>query len=160
MTLTPEIQKHILSIIEMVNPECFVVEMRLKKSGQSILLIRVDTDAGIQLEECMKISRAVGKWLEESDPFQFNYTLEVTSPGVGEPLLLKRQYKKEVGRRLRVILKDVAVVEGTLQAANDENIILSLDPPKKKKKPEDPPIDLEKSIPYDAIKEAKVVIMF
>lgn len=155
--LTPELKEKITAIISEANPEVYIVEMRLKKSKRSVLAIRIDTDKGIILDECTRISRAVGNWMEEADVFDFEYSLEVSSPGVGEPLLLPRQYKKEIGRSLRVILKALSVVEGKLLDATETHIQLALSTGKKLKKGEEPKV---MEIAIEDIKEAKVIIVF
>lgn len=157
--LSPEIQQTIENIIQTANPDVYIVEMKLHKGGRSVLLIRVDTDNGVKLEECIDLNRKVGKYLEDADIFDFEYNLEVTSPGVGEPLLLPRQYLKEIGHRLRVILSaDASVIEGTLASANENNFTLTLDI-KKRKKGDKSIIETEKTIGYSEIKEAKVVFL-
>jgi len=158
--LTQEIQEKILEIISETNPDIYVVEIKFKRSKRSVLLIRIDTDNGISLEDCIAVSRKVGRWMDETDIWDFEYSIEVTSPGVGEPLLLKRQYYKEVGRDLRVINVHATVIEGELVEVTDDYIALQLVPPKRKKGVEVNPADLITKIPFADIKEAKVLVSF
>ncbi|MBX7243446.1 MAG: hypothetical protein K1X92_17030 [Bacteroidia bacterium] len=152
-----EIKDKISDIILSVNPEVFIVEIAIKRQKKAILLIRIDTDNGIKIDECITISRAVGKWLDENEPFDFEYNLEVTSPGIGEPLLLKRQYLKEIGRKVRVISKKGEVWEGKLSEVMDTEIQLELELPKKKKKGEPEP-ETHKVISLSVVKEAIVIV--
>ncbi len=157
--LTQEVQQTIESIINTANPDVYVVEMAFHKGGSSVLLIRIDTDNGVMLEECIVLNRKIGKYLEESEVFDFEYNLEVTSPGVGEPLLLPRQYQKEIGHRLRVLMNpDGMVVEGELTQANEQDFTLKLDL-KKRKKADKSIVETEKIILFSDIKEAKVVFL-
>lgn len=157
--LSPEIQQTIENIIITANPDVYIVEMSLHRGGRSVLLIRVDTDNGVKLEECIDLNRKVGKYLEDADVFDFEYNLEVTSPGVGEPLLLARQYQKEIGHRLRVIMaEDAAVIEGELLSAGEHDFTLKLDVKKRKKGDKTIP-ETEKTIAFSATKEAKVVFI-
>ncbi|MFN0203708.1 MAG: hypothetical protein ACKVTZ_19430 [Bacteroidia bacterium] len=159
--ITPEIKTQIESIVAETNPNAYIVEMKFKRSKRSVLLIRVDTDLGISLEECILINKAIGKWLEEQaeDFWDFEYNLDVTSPGVGEPLVLKRQYHKEIGRKLRVVRQSSEIEEGELLTVSDTEIQLKRDVPKAKQKVTSD-ADLIKTIPFDGIKEAKVVVVF
>lgn len=154
------IEEKIREIVASTLPESFIVDIKFKPVRGANLVIRIDTDKGINLDECKSVSRAVGKWLDETDPFDFEYNLEVTSPGIGEPLVLPRQYIKDIGRRLRVIAGDGSVHEGTLTQADDSKFTIEKDPPKKKKKAGEPEEELAFHFEYDKIKEAKVLIVF
>ncbi len=156
-SLPLDITDKIKEIIFSISEEIFIVEIAMKSKQKGLLLIRIDTDSGIKIEDCTAVSRAVSRWLDEADPFEFEYHLEVTSPGVGEPLLLERQYQKEKGRILRVITQTGEVWEGTLIAVGEIAITLEKEAPKKKKK-EAPEPKVLKLIEFSNIKEAKVIV--
>jgi len=82
----------------------------------------VDGDQGIMIDDCAALSRALNESLEGeiSDP----YTLEVSTPGLDHPLKLKRQYKKNIGRGLKVVRKDKSIVNGALKQTEEEKIVL------------------------------------
>lgn len=85
-------------------------------SGNNIHL-QVEHPQGATLERLSQISRQIEKNLDrESEDF----SLEVSSPGVGEPLKVKAQYIMNIGRKVQVILNDGEVYKGTLTAF-DEN---------------------------------------
>ncbi len=86
-----------------------------------------------------------------------DFELNVASAGLDTPLKLLRQYKKNVGRSLRVELMTGEIKEGVLVEATDDRIILELDLTKKQKK-EGVPCEFE--CPYSEIKTAKIVIKF
>lgn len=155
--LSQELKDKISDIILSVNPDVFIVEIAIKRQKKAILLIRIDTDNGIKIDECIEISRAVSRWLDENEPFDFEYNLEVTSPGIGEPLLLNRQFVKEIGRKLRVISKKGEVWEGKLSQVMDTEIQIELELPKKKKKGEPEP-ETQRNISLSVIKEAIVIV--
>ena len=154
--LSQSVKEKITEIILMTNPEVFIVEISMKRQRTGLLLIRIDTDNGIMMEECLTISRAVNKWLDETDPFEFDYHLEVTSPGLGEPLLLHRQYVKEIGKKMRVIGKTGNVWEGILQSVSESDLEIEEEKPKKKKKDE-AEAETKKIVPFSEIKEAKII---
>ncbi len=139
----------------------FVVDIIIKPSKVSQkITILVDSDEGITIQECTSISRRLAKQLEELEVFTEAYTLEVSSPGLDQPLQLPRQYQKNVGRNLKVTLKTGEVVSGKLMEAGDESIKISLPEPKKKPKV---PIEaslMEKSIDLAAISKAMIEISF
>ena len=64
--------------------------------------ITIDKPGGVTLEDCTRVSRAVGHALDVDDPIEHRYTLEVSSPGLDRALETPRDYEKAVGRRVRV----------------------------------------------------------
>ena len=64
--------------------------------------ITVDRPGGVTLDDCARLSRAVGHALDVDDPIEHRYTLEVSSPGLDRALETPRDYEKAVGRRVRV----------------------------------------------------------
>ena len=102
-------------------PEVFVVEIKIG-AGNNIGVF-VDADNGITIEKCTKINRALYKFLEEKEVFPNNdFSIEVSSPGIEEPLLLLRQYKKNVGRTVEVTKEDNTIITGKLTHVNDNDI--------------------------------------
>lgn len=155
----------IAEIIESIHPEAFLVAVTYKDGTPGKLLVKVDTDTGISLDACAKISRALGKWLEEADPIKGKYTLEVSSPGVGAPLVLPRQYKNNVGRHLRATLLEGTTTAGRLVKVDEAGITLDLADKGEKKKPTGkktrPGKEATKEVTYlfEDIKEARIFIV-
>lgn len=135
-------------------PELFLVTIKMLPNNK--LIIHVDGDEGVSIQDCAAISRHVGFHLEEENIIEKAYNLEVSSPGVGEPLLLTRQYHKNIGRELSVKLKDGKVKEGKLLSVADSAILLEEKIKEKGKK-----IQLvETPIEFNTIVETKVLISF
>lgn len=104
-------------------PEVFIVEVKIT-AGNSISVF-ADADNGITIEKCTKINRALYKFLEENEVYANNdFSIEVSSPGVEEPLLLLRQYKKNTGRTVEVTKEDGEILTGKLATVNDEDITI------------------------------------
>jgi ribosome maturation factor RimP len=135
-------------------PELFLVEIRMLPNNK--LIIHVDGDEGISIQDCAAISRHVGFHLEEENVIVQAYNLEVSSPGVGEPLKLKRQYYKNVGRLLSVKLADGVLKEGKLLAVTDNDITIEESVKEKGKKAS----LAETVLSFDSIVETKVLISF
>jgi ribosome maturation factor RimP len=135
-------------------PELFLVEIRMLPNNK--LIIHVDGDEGISIQDCAAISRHVGFHLEEENVIEQAYNLEVSSPGVGEPLKLKRQYYKNVGRLLSVKLADGSLKEGKLLSVTDSEITIEESIKEKGKKA----ALAETVLSFDNIVETKVLISF
>ena len=135
-------------------PELFLVEVKMLPNNK--LIIHVDGDEGISIQDCAAISRHVGFHLEEENTIEKAYNLEVSSPGVGEPLKLTRQYHKNIGRDLGIKLKDGIQKEGKLMSVDDNGIVIQERKKEKGKKAE----LVETSLTFDQITETKVLISF
>ena len=103
--------------------EIFLVEIKITPGNQVIVLM--DADNGITIEKCTAINKVLYKYIEESELFaDGNFSLEVSSPGIGKPLKLYRQYQKNIGRRVEVELMDGTKTEGLLTNITAEDITL------------------------------------
>jgi ribosome maturation factor RimP len=154
-----EAEKTMRELVDANFPDVFVVELSFVRGPKSVLSFLVDTDEGITIDKCARISRKLSAWLEETDPFEFPFSLEVSSPGLSRGLKIPRQYSKNVGRRLKVKIIEGETVVGVLEEVSELGITLQPDPKKKPKKSENienPPL----LIAFDVIQEAKIEISF
>jgi ribosome maturation factor RimP len=135
-------------------PNLFLVDVKMHQNGKLIVL--VDGDNGIGIADCAAISRHVGFHLEEENVIEEAYNLEVSSPGIDTPLVLKRQYAKNIGRTVSIKMDDGTKREGELLTAGDDFIIIAETIKQKGKKAE----TVESTIPTDKITETKVLISF
>jgi ribosome maturation factor RimP len=152
-----QVEKRVIELVEEKisdRPELFLVEVKMLPNNK--LIIHVDGDEGISIQDCAAISRHVGFHLEEENTIEKAYNLEVSSPGVGEPLKLKRQYEKNIGRDLSVKLNGGDVKEGKLLAIDDKTITIEAKVKEKGKKAQ----LAETSLDFDNIIETKVLISF
>lgn len=102
----------------------FIVDVVISsRQGPRKVLILLDGDQGVSIDDCADLSRDVAKALDENNWITDNYTLEVSTAGIDQPLKLLRQYKKNIGRKVKVKLKE-ATAEGTLAEADAEKIVL------------------------------------
>jgi ribosome maturation factor RimP len=152
-----QIEKRVKELIEEKisdRPELFLVEVRMLPNNK--LIIHVDGDEGINIQDCAAISRHVGFHLEEENTIDRAYNLEVSSPGVGEPLRLKRQYDKNIGREVGVKLSSGEAKEGKLLSVTDQGIVIEAKVKEKGKKVQ----LVETNINFSDITETKVLISF
>lgn len=131
------------------------MELIYRKGRKTLIHVLADTDTGIQLKECVSISRKLGARLEDDENFQFPYTLEVSSPGTDRPLDSIRLYQKNTGRELQVFFKNGTETGGKLTEVRENSILLEVPVPKSKTKEV-----ITQEIPWDDIKESKVIISF
>lgn len=115
--------KQFLAEILAADPALFLVEVRVKPINN--LKIFLDGDQGITIEKCVQVNRALYKKIEESGLYPGgDFSLEVSSAGLDEPLKSLRQYQKNIGRPAEVILLDGSRKEGKLMEVSEEGIVL------------------------------------
>lgn len=101
----------------------FLVDIKL--SGSNKLQVFLDSDnGGITINKCAEFSRYLERYLDEDRMLGENYTLEVSSPGMDNPLKLLRQYTKRIGSEVSVVKFDGQRVEGVLKYADELKIIV------------------------------------
>lgn len=135
-------------------PELFCVSLKIKPTNN--IKIFVDGDNGVTIEKCVRINRRICKSIEETAMYpDGDYSMEVSSPGVDEPLKLNRQYKKNIGRFLEIELNDESKKEGKLLEANETDIVVETIDGKGKKA-----VTQQITIAFTTIKKAVVQIRF
>jgi len=157
--MTPEITsiQAIETLIEQLLSETedtFLVSVRIKPTNN--IKVFLDADTGLSIDRCVKINRALYRIIEEKGWYpDGNFSLEVSSPGIDEPLKMIRQYQKNIGRKVEVVLNDGAKLEGKLLEANENLIQLEYTQGKNKKA-----VTEIKELPFDQIKQTTVLIAF
>jgi ribosome maturation factor RimP len=123
-TQMEDIRKMIGEIIS-EEPVYFLVDLRIKPTNN--VKVFLDGDSGITIEKCVQINRRLYKKLEEAAFFpDGDFSLEVSSAGLDEPLKSLRQYKKNIGRRVEVQLADGTQKDGELRDVTEEGIVLEV----------------------------------
>ena len=78
-------------------------DVRFEKEGSSwFLRIFIDKDGGIGIDDCENVSRAVDPLLDEADPIENSYILEVSSPGIERELVKDSHFLKYIGEPVHV----------------------------------------------------------
>lgn len=97
----------------------FIVDVKVSKDNN--IVIKADTDQGITIDECGELSAAIEASLDRDAE---DFDLEVSSPGLSEPLKLPRQYLKNIGREVVVETVDGEKLRGTIAGADDVSFTL------------------------------------
>jgi ribosome maturation factor RimP len=146
-----------LLIPKLESLDSFLVDIKLINGGSKIE-VYIDNDAGIQIKTCEEVSRYIEVYLDNDKEVPEKYVLDVSSPGMENPFKVKRQYIKNIGKTVEVLLNDGTKVEGILTQFTDEDMVLQIHhtPPKKGMKPT---IE-EKKYQNNTIKSTKKKISF
>ncbi len=139
--------------------DCFITEVKVAGNKVEIFL---DSDDGISFLKCRKVSREVEAVIDEKEWWDGRYTLEVSSAGIGRPLVSQRQYPKNIGRQMVIKTIEGEKVKGELTAVDDEGItltyeVIELQGQNKKKKVK---VQKDHPIKWDVIEEAKIKASF
>ena len=103
----------------------FVTEIVARPAGSKTKIsVFLDGDDGINIDTCAQVSKELGKELDEMDLLMHPYTLMVSSPGLDRPLKLPRQYHKNLGKEVKINLKNNELKRGTLTDVSHEFVII------------------------------------
>lgn len=124
---------------------CFLVDV--KSLPQNKLEVYIDADEQLTIDMCRKTSRFLEKQIEENKWMPEKYKLDVSSPGLDNPLKMKRQYVKNIGRKASIKLPEETMIEGVLKVVTDDEVVVVVGKE-------------EKTIPWSDIIETKILVSF
>jgi ribosome maturation factor RimP len=135
-------------------PQDFLVSIKVKPTNN--IKIFLDSDEGISIEKCVRYNRKLYALIEEKALFpEGNFSLEISSPGVDEPLKMNRQYVKNIGRKVLVTFIDETQKEGKLLEVTEKDILLEQTTGKGKKAETHQFV-----VPFENIKTTTVQVQF
>lgn len=113
---------------DFLKPGHFLVDVLFKSKNPHVqkLLVIVDGDQGISIDDCADLSRSISDWLDAQDNITSPFTLEVSTPGLDQPLKLVRQYRKNTGREVKVHTRGGQVIIGTLAEVTDDSVCVAM----------------------------------
>lgn len=117
----------------------------------SVLRVYIEKEAGVDVEDCARVSRQISGILDVEDPISGEYTLEVSSPGMDRPLFTLEQYAAHVGAeiklQLRVKFENRRNFKGVVTAVENDEVVLTEG-------------DEQITLPFELIEKANVVSHF
>jgi ribosome maturation factor RimP len=128
----------------------------LKVSKDNVIDVQLDSDEDITIDDCVAVNDAV---LDAFDRDVEDYELTVGSYGITSPLLLPRQYRKNIGYEVEVLTRDGRKLKGVIADADDEGFTLTMTVKRKlegKKRPE--LVEEQERFNYNDIKQTKNII--
>ena len=133
-----------------------LVRVRLSGANRPVLQVMAErADGTMYVDDCTRLSRAISAAFEENDPFENQYVLEVSSPGIDRPLTRRRDFETYAGHEARLELKYPLEgrkrVRGALKGLRGEDVIIETE-----LGPDQGRGDL--AVPYMSIGEAKLVL--
>ena len=151
-------KEQILGLIDekLTENNCFLVELEIAEGNK--ISIEIDSYEGVTVSDCVEISKVIDGSLDrEVEDFEMN----VSSAGLDKPLRVIEQYKKNIGREVKVVPVDGLVVKGELAEVADEEIVVEYTVKEKiegRKKKET--IVKQEKIKFNNIKETTIIVSF
>jgi ribosome maturation factor RimP len=109
----------------------FLVEVKINERTETVRVF-IDKIDGITIEDCVAVSRALEKVLNEAIGFSEKYALEVSSPGADQPFKVREQYHQYLNRPVEVVTYSGMKYMGNLKAANESGIVINTEKKEKK----------------------------
>ncbi len=132
----------------------FLVDVKIATGDR--ITVYIDGKQNVSIDKCVEVSRMLENYLEDERLVREDYSLEVSSPGMGQPFRVYEQYEKSLNRSLDVLRKDGIRDEGMVTQVSPEGIRIRVDNRKKGKVIESNDVDLT----FEEIKTAKQLITF
>jgi ribosome maturation factor RimP len=136
--------------------DLYVVQVTITRDN--IITVDLDSDSSVDIDQCIRVNDAV---LAAFDRDVEDYELTVGSYGISSPLLVRRQYDKNIGQDVEVLTRDGRKLKGVLTQADDEGFTIEVPTKVKvegKKRPEH--VMVAERITYDNAKQTKCIITF
>ncbi|WP_142534649.1 ribosome assembly cofactor RimP [Saccharicrinis carchari] len=135
---------------------CFIVEVKV--SANNKITVTIDSMDGLSIDYCIQISRLIESSLDRE---QEDFELEVSTPGLGQPLKVLNQYKKNIGKNVEVTPLNAAPFKGKLSHVYEEGFTVEEEKKVKiegKKKKEIKVFN--HNYTFDQVKSVKLIITF
>jgi len=148
----------IIQLVEgqLASSESYLVDVIIKPGN--LIVVEIDNDEAVGIDDCVALSRYIESQLDrEVEDFE----LEVGSAGITSPFKVLRQYQKNIGNEVEILLKKGVKLTGVLKSADESGIVVTIE---KQEKPEGAKrkvtVQEDQSYTFDEIKYTKYLIRF
>ena len=134
----------------------YLVDVEIQPGN--VIIVEIDNDEAVCIDDCVELSRFIEEHLDrDSEDFE----LEVGSAGITSPFKILRQYQKNIGKEVEVLLASGMKLTGILKSADENGIVLTVE---KQVKPEGAKrkitVEEDQAYTYNEIKSTKYLIRF
>jgi len=120
----------------------------LTHGKRDILRVYIEGENGVLIDDCARVSGQLDAVLDVEEPIQDRYTLEVSSPGLERPLFTLEQFKKFIGKKVKIVLRKQLNGQrkwlGELKELQGETVVLNIN-------------EQDVLLPFDTIEKANLV---
>ncbi|MFH0760901.1 MAG: ribosome assembly cofactor RimP [Bacteroidota bacterium] len=143
------VKKHIYGVVEEILRDTGFFLVDIQVSRGNLIQVFLDHADGINLDQCAEFSKKIEDTLSRNEE---DYELQVSSPGLGQPIRVIQQYRKAIGQKLEILLNDGEKIRGILESVSEAApeqepaLILRLSGIRRKPAPDQPVVIEIKSI--------------
>ena len=123
-----DLEERVRSLAEPVlaRYEAELVDVMVRRGRTQLVRVVADRPGGIDLDTCARVSSELSRMLDLEDPIPGRYTLEVTSPGLDRPLKTAEDFRRNIGRKVRIVLA-AGQHEGIVEEVGADQIVIRTD---------------------------------
>ena len=134
----------------------YLVDVEIQPGN--VIIVEIDNDEAVCIDDCVELSRFIVEHLDRNSE---DFELEVGSAGITSPFKILRQYQKNIGKEVEVLLASGMKLTGILKSADENGIVLTVE---KQVKPEGAKrkitVEEDLAYTYNEIKSTKYLIRF
>ena len=153
------IDKHLIEQLveeKLTDSSNYLVDVTVQPGN--IIVVEIDNDEAVGIDDCVELSRYLEDHLDRD---QEDFELEVGSAGITSPFKVLRQYQKNIGNEVEILLKEGVKLTGVLKSADEDGLVVTIE---KQIKPEGAKrkvtVQEDLSYHYNEIKYTKYLIRF
>jgi len=139
----------------MEGKDLFLVDVRVTRDNK--ITVVADTPSDITIDQCAELSRFIESRLDRNEE---DYELEVSSPGIGHPFIVKEQYLKNIGKSVEVVCLTGEKYRGILKNVTGNGVEIESQEGKKSKSRGLTDESKNISINFEEIKSTKEILIF
>ena len=137
---------------KLASTDCFLVSLSI--SGDNQIMVEIDSETSVDLDFCVELTRYIEQHFDRDVE---DYSLEIGSYSITKPFVDRRQYRKNIGRKVEVLTEESRKIRGTLVAVDNDGFTLEIEEKellegKKRKKL----VKKEITLLYSSVKQTKL----
>jgi hypothetical protein len=107
---------------KLASTDCFLVSLSI--SGDNQIMVEIDSETSVDLDFCVELTRYIEQHFDRDAE---DYSLEIGSYSITKPFVDRRQYRKNIGRKVEVLTEGSRKIRGTLVAVDNDDFTLEIE---------------------------------
>jgi ribosome maturation factor rimP len=107
---------------KLASTDCFLVSLSI--SGDNQIMVEIDSETSVDLDFCVELTRYIEQHFDRDVE---DYSLEIGSYSITKPFVDRRQYRKNIGRKVEVLTEESRKIRGTLVAVDNDDFTLEIE---------------------------------
>lgn len=107
---------------KLASTDCFLISLSI--SGDNQIMVEIDSETSVDLDFCVELTRYIEQHFDRDVE---DYSLEIGSYSITKPFVDRRQYRKNIGRKVEVLTEESRKIRGTLVAVDNDNFTLEIE---------------------------------